>query len=55
MKKDKIAIITTLTLYAIVLLLTISKSKAEPFHSVEQEDVLHIEAWMMDEQTWKYD
>ena len=54
MKKKKVGIIVTATLIAIVLVMTITRSKAETFHSVEQEDVLQIEEWMIDEQTWKF-
>nr|WP_321353748.1 hypothetical protein [uncultured Draconibacterium sp.] len=53
MKKKKIGIIVAATLFAIILVTSLTSSKAESFHSVEQEEGLQIEEWMIDGQTWK--
>ena len=53
MKKKKIGIIVAATLFALILVTTLTSSKAEAFHSVEEEEVLQLEEWMIDEQTWK--
>ena len=53
MKKKKTALIVSMVFFVIVLVMTLTSSKAETFHSVEQEEVLQIEEWMTDEQTWK--
>lgn len=54
MRKKKIGIILTVSLFAMILVTTLTSSKSETFHSIEQEDVLQIEEWMIDEQTWKF-
>ncbi|MDX8339055.1 hypothetical protein SLH46_07660 [Draconibacterium sp. IB214405] len=53
MKKKKIGIIVTVSLFALILVTTLTSSKAETFHSAEEEEVLQLEDWMIDEQTWK--